>query len=133
MNDLFLDTAYVLALVNSRDSFHNKAKDLAGNSLGIQKVTTMPILLEIGNALARKFRVESVEILERFQNSGSITVVPFSDDDFADGFELYRLHDDKTWSLTDCISFAVMRRFNIHDALTSDKHFEQAGFTILMK
>lgn len=96
-------------------------------------MTTIPILLEIGNALARKFRVESVEILERFQNSSSITIIPFNDEDFAQGFELYKLHDDKAWSLTDCISFAVMRRFNILDALTSDMHFEQAGFNILIK
>ena len=39
---------------------------------------------------------------------------------------------DKDWSLTDCISFIVMRRRGLTDALTSDHHFEQAGFTILL-
>ena len=40
---------------------------------------------------------------------------------------------DKDWSLTDCISFIVMKERGIHDALTTDKHFEQAGFTTLLK
>jgi hypothetical protein len=35
---------------------------------------------------------------------------------------------DKEWSLTDCISFVAMNERNITDALTSDHHFEQAGF-----
>ena len=40
---------------------------------------------------------------------------------------------DKEWSLTDCISFVAMNERDITDALTSDHHFEQAGFRILLK
>ncbi len=40
---------------------------------------------------------------------------------------------DKDWSLTDCISFAVMQERSLTEALTSDHHFEQAGFTALLK
>jgi predicted nucleic acid-binding protein len=40
---------------------------------------------------------------------------------------------DKEWPLTDCISFVVMRRYDIVDALTADHHFEQAGFNLLLK
>lgn len=39
---------------------------------------------------------------------------------------------DKDWGLTDCISFAVMTQEGITQALTSDRHFEQAGFTKLL-
>lgn len=48
------------------------------------------------------------------------------------GVELYRTRDDKEWSLTDCISFVVMRREGLTEALTGDRHFEQAGFTPLL-
>jgi hypothetical protein len=44
-----------------------------------------------------------------------------------------RERSDKDWSLTDCISFAVMEDEGIHEALTGDQHFEQAGFRALLK
>jgi hypothetical protein len=44
------------------------------------------------------------------------------------GFELFASRADKSWSLTDCISFAVMTERGLSDALTADRHFEQAGF-----
>jgi hypothetical protein len=48
------------------------------------------------------------------------------------GWALYEQRLDKAWSLTDCISLEVMREWNIHDALTSDRHFAQAGFRALL-
>jgi predicted nucleic acid-binding protein len=47
--------------------------------------------------------------------------------------ELYQQHADKEWTLTDCASFVVMRERGITAALTGDRHFEQAGFTALLK
>lgn len=60
---------------------------------------------------------------------------------FADSFyffavlnvELYAARGDKEWSLTDCLSFVVMRRRDIAEAVTGDHHFEQAGFVALLK
>ena len=49
------------------------------------------------------------------------------------GLALYRARPDKDWSLTDCISFVVMEREKIAEALTADHHFEQAGFLALLK
>ena len=48
-------------------------------------------------------------------------------------FLLFDKRPDKQWSLTDCIAFVVMTRRGIQDALTADHHFEQAGFTALLK
>ena len=44
------------------------------------------------------------------------------------GVERFRKRPDKDWPLTDCISFVVMEDEGISDALTGDRHFEQAGF-----
>jgi predicted nucleic acid-binding protein len=49
------------------------------------------------------------------------------------GCELYDARPDKEWSLTDCISFVVMRDRGIEQALTGDEHFEQAGFAALLR
>ena len=50
---------------------------------------------------------------------------------FARGKELYGDRPDKSWSLTDCISFVVMTERGISDALTGDHHFVQARFRAL--
>ena len=47
--------------------------------------------------------------------------------------EFFSARPDKEWSLTYCISFVAMNERDITDALTSDHHFEQAGFRILLK
>jgi predicted nucleic acid-binding protein len=49
------------------------------------------------------------------------------------GFELYRQMKDKEWGLVDCISITVARDMGITEIFTTDHHFEQAGFTILLK
>jgi uncharacterized protein len=46
--------------------------------------------------------------------------------------QLYDERPDKEWSLTDCLSFVVMKEAHIREALTTDHHFEQAGFTVLL-
>lgn len=62
-----------------------------------------------------------------------ITIAPLDMETFDAGVELYRARPDKDWSLTDCISFVVMRERGITEALTGDRHFEQAGFKALLK
>jgi len=49
------------------------------------------------------------------------------------GFDLFAARPDKAWSLTDCISFAVMTERGLSEALTADQHFEQAGFRAAFK
>ena len=43
-----------------------------------------------------------------------------------------RVRQDKNWSVTDCTSFVVMREHNLTEALTADRHFEQAGFKAIL-
>jgi predicted nucleic acid-binding protein len=35
--------------------------------------------------------------------------------------------DHKTWSFTDCTSFALMRELSVSEAFTFDRHFREAG------
>ncbi len=58
--------------------------------------------------------------------------MPPDEDLFEVGIDLYAHRPDKGWSLTDCISFVTMERMGIEEALTVDRHFEQAGFRPLL-
>jgi predicted nucleic acid-binding protein len=49
------------------------------------------------------------------------------------GMELFKKRADKDWSLVDCISMLIAQERRITDIFTTDHHFEQAGFNILLK
>lgn len=130
---IFIDTQYVAALVNERDQFHQQAVKLANKFDGNPLITTDAVLIEIGNALSRKFRSAAIEVINRFLTSDDVEIVRTSPAALSEAFELYQIHDDKSWGMTDCISFVVMRHAGIEKALTHDQHFAQAGFTALMR
>ena len=67
------------------------------------------------------------------QQQEKLTIIPASRELLDEGLNLYEDRPDKEWSLTDCISFVVMQREGLTEALTGDKHFEQAGFVSLLK
>lgn len=133
MKAVFADAAFYIAVINRRDEFHDAAKRLAVSILG-QIVTTEYVLLEVGNFLARSpDRCLFVELVEALQADADTTIISASPEWWRRGFAIYGRRADKHWSLTDCISFEVMQDKDLTEVLTGDHHFEQAGFTILLK
>lgn len=100
---------------------------------GRPALTTDAVLLEIGNALARRFRAAAAEIIDNILSDDATTVVHLTPNLFTRATELYRSRTDKEWGLTDCVSFVVMQDRGVTDALTHDRHFEQAGFRAMMR
>jgi predicted nucleic acid-binding protein len=86
-----------------------------------------------GWARPSSWRSVFIQLLADLQANPDILVVPVSDQLLREGVHLYGQRLDKEWSLTDCISFVVMQREGITEALTGDHHFEQAGFIALLK
>jgi hypothetical protein len=132
-NKVFVDTLFVVALINQRDAYHTKASEAAELYEGHPFITTEAVLLEIGNALARHFKSQAVEVIDEFLSSSDIEIVRLNPHIFDRGYSLYKQFTDKEWGLIDCISFAVMREAGISGALTFDQHFVQAGFQALMR
>lgn len=131
----FLDTAYVNALVNTRDQWHAAAlrwqQRLATERTPL--VTTEFVLVEIADGLAAvRFRAQAAAVLGALRASSSVEVIPASSDLFAAGLQLYQSRPDKDWGLTDCTSFVAMEEHKLSEALTTDDHFRQAGFRALL-
>lgn len=132
MMSVFADTAFYLAIVNPRDALHACAVRVGGTIRG-RVITTHYVLVETANALARSgTRWVFTTLYARLQTDAWTLIVPASDELFERGLRLYAARADQDWSLTDCLSFAVMKRAQVVDALTSDRHFEQAGFRALL-
>jgi len=64
---------------------------------------------------------------------GTHPTLAFSEEFYVRAFKLYRDRMDKEWGLVDCVSFVVMSDREITDALTTDIHFQQAGFRALLR
>ncbi|MFO0873394.1 MAG: PIN domain-containing protein [Phycisphaerales bacterium] len=122
-----------VALLNRQDSLHLKALTLAQESSAPSLVTTQWVLVEVANSLSRlRRRRAATQLLMAVVDDPQTEVVVSSDDLFHAGLGLFRERLDKEWSLTDCISFVVMRQRRLTAALTADHHFAQAGFEVLL-
>lgn len=132
---IFLDTAYVNALINTRDQWHEAAirweTRLATERRRL--LTTEFVLTEIADGLAAvRFRGHAVRAIALLRESLLIEIVPVSSGLFETALALYQNRGDKDWGLTDCSSFVVMGERGLSAALTTDDHFRQAGFRSLL-
>ena len=125
---VFVDTYALIAWLNPRDAAHSGVREYLAAYAG-RLVTTEWVLMEVADALAApSARQAVIEFLQSIRIDSSYEVVGYEDEAYGAGFALFSTHHDKEWSLTDCISFGVMRDRNLVDALTADHHFRQAGF-----
>jgi predicted nucleic acid-binding protein len=134
--EVFLDTAYAIALSSRTDQYHDKAVELARQlkEEGTKLVTTRAVLLEIGNALSgERYRTAAVRLLEALEADPDVGIVPLTESLYAQAVALFRDRPDKEWGLTDCVSFVVMRERRMRSALTTDDHFAQAGYQVLLR
>ena len=129
----FLDTSYVVALINPHDKYHKKAKELSKQlSTAREILITEAAIVEVGDTLSRSTRSYVISFVKRCYATSNIKVIPIDKELIFRAVKFYDSHKDKEWGLTDCISFIVMQDYGINKALTTDKHFEQAGFQALL-
>lgn len=81
---------------------------------------------------APNFRSTTIRFINRLRQTPILRIIPLSEELLANGWILYSQRLDKDWGLTDCTSFVAMLSEHITQAFTSDRHFEQAGFTKLL-
>jgi predicted nucleic acid-binding protein len=133
MKPTFIDASFLIALAIEDDSFHAVAVEWQ-RVVRPPVFTTEYIILEFFDALTdESLRPLAVESIEFLRSDPAVNIVPASTSLMDEGITLFANRVDKTWGLTDCISFVVMESFAATDALTADRHFEQAGFNALLR
>lgn len=131
---IFFDTGFVIALEAIDDQNHGAA---SGYWQGLSEprpplITTSYVFDEIVTFFnGRNHHAKAVEIGERLLSSPTVQFVHVDEELFFEGGKLFKQRQDKTYSLTDCISFLVMNKFGSKTALTFDKYFNQEGFQTL--
>ena len=88
---------------------------------------------DVGNALARSNRSAAVAFINSCYVTPNVKVVSVDSALLRRAIAFYHSRGDKEWGLTDCISFIVMEDNGLTEALTTDEHFQQAGFRALLR
>lgn len=133
MASVFLDTGYLVAQTIRNDQHHTDAtrhwRSVPHDRLDL--ITTTLVLVETVTYLnARGFHFEAVSVGNMLLNSPSIHMIFVDEPLLMEGWDYFKRHNDKRYSLADCVSFVVMERYDIYTAYAFDRDFNQAGFTI---
>lgn len=133
--EAFLDTGYLIALEDTDDDNHEPAREhWKGSrqriSSGTLRLTTTSYVLDevVTFFNVRGHHLKAVELGERLMDSASLELVHVDEDLIQRAFAYLKQHQDKRYSLTDCVSFIVMVDRGILTAFAFDRHFVQAGF-----
>ena len=130
---ILLDTGYFIALFTPDDHLYQRAVAWSLHLNEPLLVTEYVLCETVNNLSKRADRSRAHRIVELISGDPNYTLVHASPELFAAGLRLHRDRPDKEWSLTDCVSFHLMRKRGLTRALAYDTHFEQAGFDALLR
>ncbi len=125
LDRVFVDAGFFIARFNSRDEYHHRARVFGAQTISTREMwTTDAVLLEVAASLARPIsKATAIRIWDQFHGGDPrCRAVETSAVNLASAMNLYRARIDKAWSLTDCLSFLVMEREGLTEALTADQH-----------
>lgn len=133
MTGVFVDTSAFFALTDADDRNHDAAaralkrlgkarRGLVTSTYVIDEVITL-VRMRLGHRTA-------VELGERLERTRWCHVVEVTHETRMVAWQIFVRYDDRSFSLTDCTSFALMRGLGLAEAFTFDrKDFAAAGFT----
>lgn len=130
---IFVDTGAFLARYLARDQHHETSQQAWGElpSRPWRVHTSNFVLDETFTLLGRWASPQfAADRAERILTSRSIVILRPDGDDELDALDLFRKFGDQRVSFTDCVSFALMRRYGISRAFGFDRHFVHAGFEL---
>jgi predicted nucleic acid-binding protein len=136
MRTVFADACFWIALYSPHDQLHEKARDAISVVSKCRLVTSEMVLTEFLNGLADKgvaIRENAVKAVRAIMGNPNVDVVPQTSQQFRSATDYYDRFRDKEWGLVDCASMQIMNEKSINEALTHDRHFQQAGFAALMR
>jgi predicted nucleic acid-binding protein len=134
---VFVDSSGLKANYDSGDDYHAKAgglmRKIAARETEVSSFVTTDYVLDEAVTLTRfaHSHGKAVELAEATLSSKFVKLVHCDEELFSEGMEVFERHSDKEWSLTDCVSFATMKRHGVRTAFTFDSHFKQAGFAMI--
>lgn len=129
---VFVDTSAYYAAADRRDADHVVVAATMQRLIAARRtlVTTNAVLFELHGLLVNRInRQVAWSALVALRASQTIVRVRPADERRAE--DIVAQYDDKDFSLTDALSFAVMERLRIGTAFALDRHFAQFGWQLI--
>jgi uncharacterized protein len=138
VNRLFADTSGWASLYISTERYHAQAVACFEKSRNNRQpwLTTNYVIAKLVALFgSRQWAARSTwfPYIDAIKSAAYVEVIYIDAEIDTLAWKLYKDRADKTWSLLDCSSFVLMQHLGIQDALTTDQHFDQAGFVRLLK
>ncbi len=132
-SDVFVDTSGWAYYLDRQDPLHSVVVTLVRHAVTQRRqlVTTNYIITELVALLSSRYhmpRQQVIMAINVIKTDASVEVVHIEREMDDEAWVLLEARLDKEWSLVDASSFIVMKRFGMTEALTTDRHFTQAGF-----
>lgn len=129
---MLLDTSGLLCYLHQNELQHQEAVQLLNSAK--KTLTHSYVLAElIALALVRRFpRPAVLTFVMDLLDNPDIKTIWIDEQLHREAMQLLINRQDKTYSLCDAVSFVLMRQYEMIDALTTDRHFEQEGFVKLL-
>ena len=134
MKSVFIDTSAFVALRNSSEAEHERARSALADLIsdGVALFTSNYVFAETYTALmVRVGRGEAIEWGRRFRDGGAIDLVHLDRPTEERAWEILERYEDKRWSYVDATSFALLERGGESCAFAFDAHFSQRGLQLV--
>lgn len=126
---IVVDTSALCALIDRDDRYHQAVTGfLQENGHQISLIVTDYVLDETLTWVKARFGSQAaLQLGHRLRASNFCQFVKLTAEDEQATWQVFQQYDDKAWSYTDCSCLALMQRLGVHEALSTDRHFDQMG------
>ena len=123
----FLDTGFLFALVSKKDAHHERVVDVFQEFRNVRladhELTTNHVIAEAITLTLKIGHSKAVRLGEQLYGEKLARIHWATPDEERAAFDYFKRHQDQTYSMVDCLSFIVMERLGIREALTVDSDF----------
>jgi hypothetical protein len=124
---IFLDTGFLFALVSKRDAHHPRVVEVFRTFKDLRLVdhllTTNHVIAETITLTRKIGHDDAARLGDQLYGEKLARIHWASPDEERAAFDYFKRHQDQTYSAVDCLSFVVMEKLGLREALAVDSDF----------
>ena len=129
---IFVDSGAILGRWLPHDAHHRRAVETWAKFDDAVFCTSNHVVDETLTLVARRAGYGfAADRAAGLYASTAVEILYATREDEEEALRFFRKYADQEVSFTDCVSFALMKRYKIQTAFTFDRHFQLAGWKVI--